>query len=629
MPFVLCYTKPGIGNYPDHNYPGHVGRNCDWEHAMHLAVSDDGARFEPLRNGTGILFPRCTFDEGDPKGTTKTLLDPWLIRSRDDRFLVFAVRRGQDAPDPRSVGSIMLFLSDDLVRYEEAGFLKVCEGELRHPRGLWDERKKAYRVEWQEADGWHGGWSEDLRSLRDAAPCEPSMKEAASFGIEGCVPGNVLMITRAERDVLRRYLAPIVCEGVMPIHARVFHTDEFIPAELPGAVCRYSDGSTHTKPVDWDLSGVDLSRPGTYRVPGRVRFRRWRFPIPLSFGPEDTPREGVEPEDWMSLHGMSDPCMTDHHGRYVLSSSGVDHIMLRIGHSLDEAFAADPICIHQVALSDEMKWCGTWAAELHEIDGVPYLFTAICPNGEWTQVKSVVLRCHGDIADPAAWEAPRWCVKPDGSFITEGGISLDMTWFRDGGKDYVMWSDRKLHYDVTPPLPEPADIYIATVDPKAPWQLTSEPRCVIRPVYGWDRYETEVDEGPYLLRHGDDLFVTISGSSTSMGDLYDVGLLRAKSGTDLLDAASWDWLPYPVLTKESVPGEYGPGHNNFVKDPETGDDLMVYHAIPHDANDRALGRQPGVRRVHWGASGLPYLEMTPDRDLPPELERVTMELTVL
>ena len=113
-----------------------------------------------------------------------------------------------------------------------------------------------------------------------------------------------------------------------------------------------------------------------------------------------------------------------------------------------------------------------------------------------------------------------------------------------------------------------------------------------------------------------------------MGDLYDVGLLHAKSGADLLQEESWTWLSYPILTKESVPGEYGPGHNNFIKDPDTGDDLMIYHAIPHDENDKTLFRQPGIRRVHWAKNGLPYLEMTPERDLPEACEEVVMKFTI-
>ena len=48
MAYLLAYTKKGEGCYPDFNYPGHVGYNCDWEQAMHLAISEDGKNFTPL-----------------------------------------------------------------------------------------------------------------------------------------------------------------------------------------------------------------------------------------------------------------------------------------------------------------------------------------------------------------------------------------------------------------------------------------------------------------------------------------------------------------------------------------------------------------------------------------------------
>lgn len=241
---------------------------------------------------------------------------------------------------------------------------------------------------------------------------------------------------------------------------------------------------------------------------------------------------------------------------------------------------------------------------------------------------AVVLRCTGDLLNPADWEAPRFCVKADGSPLTVPGISLDMTCMHDGGRHYVLWSDRKLYEQDGRLVVEPADIYIADIDPEKPWQLTGDPVCIARPVYGWDRCETEVVEGPYLLRRGDDLFITISGSSTGMADLYAVGILQAKSGTDLTDPAAWQRSGYPLLTRESVPGEYGPGHNCFVVDHDTGDTLLVYHAVPRDEDGKALGRKPYVRRVHWAAAGYPYLEMTPERDLKDEFRRVTLTLTV-
>jgi GH43 family beta-xylosidase len=203
-----------------------------------------------------------------------------------------------------------------------------------------------------------------------------------------------------------------------------------------------------------------------------------------------------------------------------------------------------------------------------------------------------------------------------------------MTYFQDAGRDYVMWSDRRITMQGGEQVIEPADIRIAVIDPEKPWQIISPITRVIRPDFGWDRMETEVDEAPYMIRNGDDLLVTFSGSSTGMADLYDVGLLRAKRGENLLDPDAWEVIGYPLLTKESVPNEFGPGHNNFVVDRESGDIVMSYHAVPHDAQGRTLHRQPGLRRLHWAKTGLPYLEMTPERDLAPELEQVTLSVTV-
>lgn len=637
MAYLLAYTKKGEGCYPDFNYPGHVGYNCDWEHAMHLALSEDGVHFKPLRNNTGILFAKASFEENEFVGVTKTLVDPWVCRDENGTFQILSVRRNQNAPDSTHTGCMMVFASKDLVHYSEPAFVKLAEEEIRHPRCIYDRENKVYYLEWETTSGSYCATSKDLKKIEEIKSCTKTkfavdqklILQNGSFGIDGCVPGNRIEITDEEKQVIENYFSDIHYVKTKPIQMtwtkgeKISTDGKKENSKLPGAVCVYSDGSTHEKPVQWDesaLASIDVSKSGTWQIPGKILHKNWKFPMPLRF------RE----DELVEFYGMSDPCVTEYHGKYYLSSSGTHHIQLRIADTIEGTFYAEPTVIYRIPLENGLHFIGTWAAELHEIDGVLYLFTALCENAEWIHVKSYVLRCNGDPADPSSWEAPRKCVKMDGSDLTEGGISLDMTWFRDQGRDYVMWSDRKIHYGVDSEHFEAgtADVYIATVDPKQPWQLTSEPYCVVRPMYGWDRYETPVDEGPYLLRRGDDLFVTISGSSTSMGDLYDVGLLYAKSGADLLKAESWTWLGYPLLTKESVPGEYGPGHNNFLKDPDTGDDLMVYHAIPHDKEDKTLQRQPGIRRVHWAKTGVPYLEMTPERDLPRECEDVVMKLTI-
>ena len=622
MAFILCYTKPGIGCYDATNYPGHDhAYNCDWEHAMHLAVSKDGKAFTALRNNTGILFPKCTFTEGRIQGTTKTLLYPWIFRMADGSFGVSAVRRNQNAPDPLSVGCMMLFTSKDLVRYEEACFLKLSDGEIKNPRCRWDDQKDAYYVEWETAEGLFCGYTKYFKEIRDVKPCSsPTFEAASDYGIEGCVPGNVIEVTEEEEDVIRKHFDVIYNVGVAPSEMEVKAGEKPCFCSLPKATMLYSDGSTHDKPVKWDKDAfekIDFSKPGVYEIHGEVSIKHWPFPIPLSRIP-DAPQ-------WMQGF-MSDPCVMYHGGKYYLTSSGGHKIYMRVSDTLEGVFAAEPICVYELPVEPGQE-AGTWAAELHFIKNVPYIFTGVC-YGSWVNVKSHILRCNGDPAVPENWEAPRLCVKPNGEVLTKGGISLDMTYFCVNGVHYAMWSDRKIPFVDGREVPEPADIYIAAIDPDAPWQCITEPHCVLRPIYGWDRYETEVDEGPFLLRRGDDLFITISGSSTGMADLYDLGFLHAKAGDNLLTMEGWDWIPYPFLTKESVPGEYGPGHNSFVKDPDTGDDLMVYHAVPHDENGKTLGRKPGIRRVHWAATGLPYLEMTEERDLDPKFKNITLRITV-
>ena len=616
MATIRCYTGLGVGAYPDHNYPGHVGRLCDLEHAMYLAYSLDGKVYHSLRNNTGILFPACTFTEGKPEGTTKTLVDPFLFRSRDGGFMVCAVRRNQNAPDPLTRGSIMLFSSPDLAHYQEVGFLRVADGEIRRPACRYDAAKARYRVSWEAAEGRFMGWTEDFTELHGIATDCEAYDESCEISVSD-----------EELAVIRGFLDEIHNTGVAPMEHTVHVGEALEASDFPKAVCLYSDGSTHAKQVDWDadaIASVDVTKAGVYAIPGTIRMKHWDAPCSLNYG-HFAPGHINDPHvGW----GMSDPCVTYYHGKYYLSSTGIHHIVLRCADRLEDVFRAEPIVIHSLSLKPGERFSGTWAAELHEINGILYMFTAICPDGDWMRVYAVVLRCHGDPCDQNAWESPRACVKPNGQPCTERGISLDMTYFRDEGRDYVLWSDRKIDREGDRQIIEPADIYIATVDPGAPWQMTSEPRCIARPIYGWERCETEVIEAPYLLRHGRNLFVTISGSSTGMADLYAVGLLHARSGADLTDPAAWSRVGYPLLTKESVPGEYGPGHNNFVVDHETGDTMLVYHAVPHDEQDRSLNRQPYIRRVHWSKAGLPYLEMTPERELKNEFRRVVLTLKV-
>ena len=276
MAQVLCYIKKGEGVYDYTYYPEHLhAMNCDWEHAMHLAVREDQENFHPLRNNTGILFPKATFHEGPPQGTTKTLIDPWLYRRADGRFGVFGIRRNQNAPDPLTIGEIMLFESDDLVRYDEVGFLKVSDGEIRHPKSCYNQQKGYYDVSWEENGKTLCGQTKYFKEVCNITEIQPETSEMQEWGIEGAVYGNILDISKEELQTIRESLDEICHVGNEQIELKAVKGEEII---LPDKIrCYYSDGSEHQKKVCWnneDLKMLQQADPGSYEVRGEKSSRR-------------------------------------------------------------------------------------------------------------------------------------------------------------------------------------------------------------------------------------------------------------------------------------------------------------------------------------------------------------------
>jgi GH43 family beta-xylosidase len=116
-----------------------------------------------------------------------------------------------------------------------------------------------------------------------------------------------------------------------------------------------------------------------------------------------------------------------------------------------------------------------------------------------------------------------------------------MTYVEDGGRSYVIWSQRYITDHIGD-----AELWIATIDPADPWRLTSDPVRIVTAEFGWDH---EVAEGAFALRHGDRLVVTYSGSA--VGPTYAVGAIEARSGADLLDPTAWAKANAPVLGTRS------------------------------------------------------------------------------
>ena len=607
MPYLLCYTRKGPDSLSELN------------DSVHLAVSRDGKAFTPLRHNTGILFAEADFEDGGLPGKAKTLTEPWAFRWKEGGIGVIAVRKNKyNIPDNKFTGCVVIYRTEDLKSFRFTGFLKLGSREIRKPACIYNEETDIYELQWEEDGIPYSAKSKDLLEIGSVQRAASLNRRCEEYNIDGAISSNVLEITEQEAFCLETlHLTPVNTK--VTVENMEFETvNELTTDRLPPAQCSYSDGSKHRMRVQWnenDIRRIKEAGPGVYTVHGKID--QTIYPLPFT-------------------RKTGDPFITLYNGRYFMTWSGNREVTIRGADTLNGLHDAEDKTLY--SLPDSLPDAGNmWAPELHVIEGIPYLFTTVGEQGKWYTVRSCVMKCNGNPENPADWTEPVFCIKADGTPLNEEGISLDMTYFCIDGTHYVIWSNRVLDKDNYETnefgTNGCAVLCIATIDPGKPWQLTSSPVEISRPYYGWERIENEINEGAYLLEHGEDLFLTYSGSS--VGVLYCVGILKAKRGNDLLDPDSWEKLQYPVLTKESVAGQYGPGHNNFVKSPDgSGDDLMVFHSKEYPADDPEdvaylkNPRNAAIRRVHWNRWGYPVLDMLPEQELLPEFRNVSCQIMI-
>ena len=213
------------------------------------------------------------------------------------------------------------------------------------------------------------------------------------------------------------------------------------------------------------------------------------------------------------------------------------------------------------------------------------------------------IACKG--ADPYEdeWEDKGKFTAPDDFSFTH--FSLDMTYLELGGRHYVAWAQNGGN----------SNVYIARVDPSEPWKTVSPAVLLTKPEHDWERVNIPVNEGPAFMCHGGRVFMAFSASAT--GPEYCLGLMYADEKADLTDKSVWTKLDRPLLTSADLDGEYGPGHNSFVKD-ENGEWVFVYHSRDEICFSGKCGYSDGdplydpcrsarKRKVFWGEDGLPVL----------------------
>lgn len=265
----------------------------------------------------------------------------------------------------------------------------------------------------------------------------------------------------------------------------------------------------------------------------------------------------------------ADPYVYRHtDGWYYFTASvpAYDKIVLRRAKSLSELPDAEEITIWNKHESGPMSE-HIWAPELHYVMGKWYIYYAGGEKDDVWKIRPYVLECQGQDPIKDAWvEKGKMQRALEDEFSFEA-FSLDGTVFEDKGRLYYVWAEK------VGVGKQVSNLYIAELE--NPYTLKTVQVLLTTPDYDWERVGFWVNEGPGIIRRGDNIYLTFSASET--GADYCIGMLSAKSGTDLLDPLSWKKDRYPVLRTDESKGVYGPGHNSFTVD-EDGNDIMVYHA---------------------------------------------------
>ena len=600
---ILCYTRQPK---EDILYANRLA------YSMHLAWKSETGEYVPFHHNEGILYAKAVQDADSGVLRAKSLKSPWIFAAGDDTYGIAAVRTDPDGQrDPESEGSILIFRTSDFVHYEEIGLWKVQEkGFVSEVRCAYNAENKTCLVCWRGEDGiWLEGQgdpfdtdgilagtvrkTQEPRVDKEAFPATGSEQQPA-LQIEGICPGNAIEIPDAKGTYLVRKLMTPVCEKVTLLPRAVCAGREELLQTRAAAT--YSDGTVVERRIDWDPDSQGTTgEDGSRLLCGRVHQEHFEAPF---------------------AENRADPCCMYWNGKYyyIATNDADDNktLYIRCADTLEGIMEAQEVLILDTVTYPEIGGL-LWAPEFHEIGGKLYLFHA-ATSGEFFREESHVMKLR-DGGDPMCredWSAPQLVVRKDGTPLCEAGkvISLDMTTFEYQGETFAMWSQRQFL-----PVDQGAWLYLARIDEREPWKLTSDPVCIAKPEYGWENNHTFVVEGPYALEYDGRLMVTYSGAAVDA--TYAVGILKPEMGSDILNPANWRKGNYPLLSSRSAEGQYGTGHNAYLTD-ENGIVWNFYHARAGvDAP-----RSPFARRVHFDVDGEPMLDVLEELDLPAHLRRV-------
>lgn len=538
--------------------------------SIHFAVSENGKTFFPLNQNRGILYAKAEISEAD-QIVEKELAEPEIYRLPDGDYAILAKRTGKDGvPDGSPENERLVWMTKDFMSFRECGMTDITN----HPQ------LKEIRL--------HTG---------DAL---------TEYPFDDVIAGSSIDIGDAIYEMLLQKYMPVT------------HTHTSIPEQISAScaddvkeitlTAHYSDGSMSQKKYDIpeeELSRIDFNCPGTYEVTAEIRQKGYDFPLAV---------------------GFADPVIFLWKGKYYYISTndnaGDIGFWVREADRVADLFAPDAEQHLILDKDTEKKLIQTfWAPEFHVIGGRLYILFAVSGDTFGPQCHMMRLKENGSIINAEDWENPIRVRKPDGTFLTEEGITLDMTHFENNGRSYLVWSYR---LNCMAEGDTGSMLYIAETNPEQPVQLVSEPVRLSRPLYGWENVAGTINnEGPYPLVTEKYIYIAYSGGG-ACDWTYTVGFLRADRQSDLLNPESWENSMCPALSTSDLEGIYGPGHNSFFTDTD-GDVYIAYHG---EVTPYQSPRSTAIHRVHFNSGGEPLLNMCYERDVKEEYRRIRLNVVV-
>ena len=374
----------------------------------------------------------------------------------------------------------------------------------------------------------------------------------------------------------------------------------------------YNDGGTADIKVEWDKASLAANSDGGYNLKGTLKCDAYPNPFIME---------------------RADPYVIKHKGKYYFTASypafgsvekGYDRIILRESNTLLGLADAEEKTIWK-AHNEGIMARHIWAPEIHYILDKWYCFFAAGEKEEIWNIRPFVLVCDGNPMTDEWIELGKMQAS-EGDDVSFNSFSLDMTYFENKGKHYLIWAE----------IIGDSSLFMAEIDPREPNKLISKPILLTKPEYDWEKVTFRVNEGASILKYGDKIFVFFSASGT--GSEYCMGVIYADEDSDLMDVSSWTKISFPVLQTSDLEGQSGPGHNSFTID-DNGNTVIVYHARPASHLEGKCGsicddslydpcRHARIKRVYFAKDGAPIINMKDSDWVRPEFAEIQCEVII-